>query len=174
MNILFAVKEIDLEHLGIMHLSSFLKDRGHNVEVAAADYKEIRKKIEAKGFEVIAYSVPTLLLDSYLSLNNRLKDEFNIFSIFGGPHPTLMPEIIYHNNIDCVCIGEGELAMAELADKMSRKESISDIENLWVKDNGNIFKNPLRPLIQDLDSLHFRIGAFFLIQVFLIKARSML
>ena len=155
MNILFAVKEIDLEHLGIMHLSSFLKDKGHNVEVAAADYKEIRKKIEAKNFEIIAYSVPTLLLDSHLSLNNRLKEEFNIFSIFGGSHPTLVPEIIYHNNIDCVCRGEGELAMVELADKMSRKESISDIENLWVKQNGDIFKNPLRPPIQDLDRLPF-------------------
>lgn len=155
MNILFVVKEIGLEHLGIMHLSSFLKDKGHNVEAVAAGYKEIRKKIEAKSFKAIAYSVTTLLLDSYLSLNGRLKKEFNIFSIFGGPHPTLMPEIIHESGVDCVCRGEGELAMAELFDRMSRKESISDIENLWVKRNGDVFKNPLRPLIQDLDTLPF-------------------
>ncbi|MDP8297910.1 MAG: radical SAM protein [Candidatus Orphnella occulta] len=156
MNILFVVKDINLEHLGIMHISSFLKDRGHRVEAIAANYSDIKKKIKSGSFKVIAYSVSTLLLDFYISLNARIKNEFDVFSIFGGPHPTLIPEIIYNNShIDCICRGEGELVMLELAEKMSRNEPIFNIKNLWVKENNRVFKNPLRPLIQDLDSLPF-------------------
>lgn len=32
-------------------------------------------------------------------------------------------------------------------------EDITDIQNLWVKKDGKIFRNPVRPLIADLDSL---------------------
>ena len=162
MNILFVVKEIGLEHLGIMYISSALKKAGHHVEVVIARYEVVRKKLATDRFEIIAYSVPTLLQDFYILLNDRLKKEFKILSVFGGPHPTVAPEIIYKENVDCVCRGEGELAMVELAEKMSRNEPIFGIENLWVKENGHISKNPLRPLIQDLDSLIFPDRRLFL------------
>lgn len=41
-----------------------------------------------------------------------------------------------------VCIGEGEEAMTELCNNMQYGKDIKSIKNLWVKENGNIFKNP--------------------------------
>jgi len=91
-----------------------------------------------------------------VNLAGRLKQVLSASIIFGGPHPTFFPEIIDNPSVDIICIGEGELAITELADRLDAKEDFYDIENLWVKDtDGEIIKNPVRPLIQDLDGLRF-------------------
>lgn len=45
--------------------------------------------------------------------------------------------------------------MLEFLDKLEKKKSIANIKNLWVKEDGRIFKNPVRPLVQSLDKLPF-------------------
>jgi len=83
-------------------------------------------------------------------------DSVNIPVIVGSSHPTVAPEeVIAHDRVNMICIGEGELAIAELASKLANEEDIRFIPNLWVKKDGEIFKNELRPLIQDLDTLPY-------------------
>lgn len=43
MNILFPVQDLNIEHLGIMTLSSILKMAGHNVDIVEARYDKIKK-----------------------------------------------------------------------------------------------------------------------------------
>jgi radical SAM superfamily enzyme YgiQ (UPF0313 family) len=39
--------------------------------------------------------------------------------IAGGPHPTIAAEdVLVHDDIQAVCIGEGELTLADLLDRM--------------------------------------------------------
>jgi len=90
----------------------------------------------------------------YLGANNRLKELFDFVSLFGGPHPTFFPDMIEREGVDIICRGEGEEALVELLDKLQSKESILDIQNLSVKQNQTIIRNPLRPF-SDLDSLPF-------------------
>ena len=72
--------------------------------------------------------------------------------IVGGIHATTCPdEVIKESFVDMVCIGEGEGALLDL---LNGQDPIS-IQNLWVKRNGQIHKNALRPMIDDLDSLPF-------------------
>ncbi|MBU2221586.1 MAG: B12-binding domain-containing radical SAM protein, partial [Candidatus Omnitrophica bacterium] len=155
MNILFVVKDICIEHLGIMLFSSLLKPKGHKIDVARADYKTIFRKLNKKKYEIVAYSAPTLLYGFYLGINKQIKRDFNIYSVFGGAHPTFVPDIIQDNSIDCICRGEGEFAFLELVENISRGYPVRNIGNLWVKEDGYIYKNPLRPLIRDLDTLPF-------------------
>ena len=61
--------------------------------------------------------------------------------------------MIEETSVDAVCIGEGENAMLELVENLTAGESITEIENLWVKKDGQITRNPIRPLIQDLDQV---------------------
>lgn len=71
--------------------------------------------------------------------------------IWGGIHPTSCPEesIQY---ADAICIGEGDLALLDL---LNHPES-TEIKNFWFRlPGGEVVKNPLRPLIQNLDSLPF-------------------
>jgi len=74
----------------------------------------------------------------------------------GGPHPTAVPEVIKEEGVDVVCRGEGEFALLELAEAMQTGASIENIANLWIKTpRGEIRRNPVRPPIDDLDSLPF-------------------
>lgn len=72
--------------------------------------------------------------------------------IWGGIHPTISPESCI-NKVDMLCIGEGEETIVELAQHLRDGKNYHSIKNLWIKDNGQIIKNSMRPLVQDLDSL---------------------
>jgi len=74
--------------------------------------------------------------------------------VLGGTHPSFYTDIIENESVDIICIGEADDAILELCDTMERGGDISHIRNLWVKtDSGEIVRNPLRPLIANLDSL---------------------
>ncbi len=73
--------------------------------------------------------------------------------IIGGAHPTVAPEeTIRHKHVDMICIGEGEEAMVELCDRMADGRPIHDVRNIWVKSNGQVHRNGLRPFA-DMDRL---------------------
>jgi radical SAM superfamily enzyme YgiQ (UPF0313 family) len=74
--------------------------------------------------------------------------------IWGGTHATVAPEQSIQI-ADIICLGEGEDALLELGQRLSRNQQISDIENLWFRENGQISRNPIRPLFQDVNSLPF-------------------
>lgn len=54
---------------------------------------------------------------------------------------------------DWVCIGEGEEAFCELVARMDLGLNTSDVQNFWVRQNGHIIKNPVRPLNQCISDL---------------------
>jgi len=155
MRVLFIVKDTDIEHLNIMLLGRLLKDAGHEVAVCEARLSRVRQVFRKQAVDMLAYSVPTFYAPIYLKLNERIKQEHKVFSVFGGPHPTLVPEMIENEGVDCICRGEGEYALLELAEALSQGKDITRIKNLWVKQDGQIHKNDLRPLVEDLDGLPF-------------------
>jgi len=152
----FVIKEIDIaEPLGIMYLSSLLKANEHDVRLFDASKRNWLNQLRDYRPNIVAYSVISGNHNDYLRINNLIRNDMETFSIFGGPHLTFFPETINQENTDAVCIGEGEQAMVELAGSLERGSDISNIKNLWVKDKGSINKNPVRPLIQNLDDLPF-------------------
>jgi radical SAM superfamily enzyme YgiQ (UPF0313 family) len=56
---------------------------------------------------------------------------------------------------DMLCLGEGEHAFLELVQRLANGKDVSDMENLWIRRNGQIIKNPIRPLFENLDTLPF-------------------
>ena len=75
--------------------------------------------------------------------------------IVGGVFPSLASDIpIAHPDVDMICVGEGEHAIIELATKLMNGEDHSRIQNLWVKKDGDVVKNPMRPPA-DLDDVPF-------------------
>jgi len=152
----FIMKDNDVaEPLGIMYLSSLLKAEKHDVKLFFATEKNWINQLKDYHPAIVAYSIISGNHNDYLRINNVVKNAMKTFSIFGGPHTTFFPEIINQGNIDAVCIGEGEQAMVELASKLERGSDISNIRNLWVKGNGCVNKNPVRPLLRNLDYTPF-------------------
>jgi len=75
--------------------------------------------------------------------------------VVGGVFPTLASDIpISHPCVDMICVGEGEHAIIELANKLNDGDDYSTIQNLWVKNDGIITKNLMRPPI-DMNDVPF-------------------
>ena len=150
------VQNIWYEYLGVMYISAMLKKHAHFTDVIIANNSnDIIKEVKKLRADIVAFPCLTSSYKWNLSIANDIKKEWPCLILFGGIHPTASPEIIEEPSIDVVCRGEGEYPVLELAEAISGKASIRGIKNLWVKDNGQIFKNELRLLIQNLDELPF-------------------
>jgi radical SAM superfamily enzyme YgiQ (UPF0313 family) len=153
---IFFLQNIEFEYFGPMYISSAVKAHGHQCRVlVGSSAKDFRQIIEKERPEVIAFSVMTGSHTWALKIASGLKSLFPFISIFGGPHPTLSPDIINNPQVDIICIGEGENACAELLNRIDNKKPYTDISNLWVKENGAIHRNDVRALDDDLDDLPF-------------------
>ncbi len=156
MKILFISKFEYYEPLGTMYLSSFLKQ--HGVDCRYLDIKfenDLAREIRRISPDIIAYSITTGQSKFYRQLNIDLKKQFSFFAVFGGPHCTFFPEYIHEEGVDAICRGEGEYALLDLVTALEQKKDITKIDNLWVKVEGNVYKNEVRNLIDDLDTLPF-------------------
>lgn len=107
-----------------------------------------------RGAELIGISVMTHYFDRARQITAYLKKTLNVPVIWGGIHPTVRPEESLEY-ADIVMVGEGEEAFLELVETMAAGQDIQHIQNIWLKQGEQIIRNPLRPLIQDLDRLPF-------------------
>jgi anaerobic magnesium-protoporphyrin IX monomethyl ester cyclase len=142
------------ENLGSGWISAVLKTKGHASEFFI-ERRGWLKALKQYDPELIAFSCTTGIHCWALETAKRLKKDGleGIPFLMGGPHPTFYPEVIYEEGIDLICRGEGEEAVVELAGALAAKSDITKINNLWVKRDGQVFQNDLRPLIADLDCL---------------------
>ncbi|MEE9488033.1 MAG: radical SAM protein [Candidatus Brocadiales bacterium] len=66
-------------------------------------------------------------------------------TLVGGVYATFSPHIIIREDcVDMVCIGEGELALTELCKRMRDGGDITNVQNIWIKKDGKLYKNELR------------------------------
>ncbi len=155
MKILFIQEDV-FKSYGTMLLSSILKSHGHEFDILVDSLeKDIISKIKTINPDIISFSVQSTKYAWLKNIATKIKENFKMPIAVGGPLPTFFPEVIKEDFVDIICIGEGEYALLELLDKLKRKANIAKIKNLWVKKGNKIYKNPLRNLIEDLDSLPF-------------------
>ena len=90
-----------------------------------------------------------------LEVSKYVKDTYpHIPIIWGGVHATLMSEqTLVNPYIDMIIRKEGDHTFYEVYDALKNKKSLDGIRGLWYKREGQIFKNPDRPFIKDLDEL---------------------
>jgi anaerobic magnesium-protoporphyrin IX monomethyl ester cyclase len=117
-------------------------------------YDDLVEKVEAYQPNLIAITLVEDTFDLGMSLLAAIS-RFEIPVVAGGVYVTFAPEeVLANDNVDIVCVGEGEDALVELCQKMSRGEEYSAVQNLWLKSGGRIVKNPLRKL-KDINTLPF-------------------
>ncbi len=159
---------------GVEYISAVLKAAGHEVRLFADpqlfddenislkwlsrifDYKKrLISELKAYKPDLIGISVVTDFYQWACTMARMVKEEMpNVPIIFGGIHPTSVPERVIKNDfVDMLCVGEGEYPMLELANSMEKGKIDYSIKNIWFKKDGQVIQNEIRPLIQDLDSL---------------------
>jgi len=166
MKCLFVYRTASLDitdPMSIMCLIAAVKRAGHQADLLLTNLeKNLFRTVQKFGPDVIGFSVTSGSEAYYLELIRRLRQHVNFLAVMGGPHPTFFPEIIEQPEVDVICRGEGDEALVELLDCLESGRDYSDVRNLWLKKNGQIIKNPLRPLIRNLDALPFADRASFM------------
>ena len=162
-NILFIEKKMETEKLGMMYLSAYLKERGHNTELVQTDEEDIFEAIERFKPNVFAYSTCTGEHRHALKTNEKIKKRYpKILSVFGGAHPTFFPEIANEKDVDFVVIGQGEEAMIEIIEgktkqKIIKKPLMENLNSLPIPDREILYKydafrnNPMKNVITQRD-----------------------
>jgi len=156
MQLVFVVNRIDFAiNLGIAYLSGVLQANGYNVLIfEIGDHpKKLIQKLRRLKPDIVAYSVISGGHHEYLTFNRALKKELKFCALVGGPHTTFYPETIEDDAVDAICVGEGEIALLEFVKKFKPDDLPEDVRNFWVKKNGRIIKNPVRPPVAELDAL---------------------
>lgn len=143
---------------GVAILSSYLKAKGHQTSLIhisqKIDKEEFTAYVQDHNPDLIAFSFITKMWPQVKKFTSWVK-ELDIPRIHGGVQPTINPEeVIDFDGVDVLCRGEGEEALLQFCNHMEAGLDIQGIKNLWVKKrNGQVVKNPIRPLIENLDEL---------------------
>ena len=133
------IKETKLEEYGVHEKKTDIVD-------------DFKKAINEFKPSLIAISVVETTYFIALKLLNSIKN-YKIPTVLGGIHATMSPEdVIKEEDVDIICVGEGEVAIVELAKRIEKGIYYYDIPNLWVKKDGKIIRNPIGPLVE-LDDL---------------------
>ncbi|MBC8177765.1 MAG: radical SAM protein [Deltaproteobacteria bacterium] len=147
--------------LGLLSIAAYLEREGHEVYVhdclgpkAASGNAANARAILAYKPDLVGFSATTSgFLDGY-DLAVRVKAVHpQIEIVFGGVHASAMGSVLLDQfeDIDYLCMGEGETTLAELASG----EEPALITGLVWRDQKEAVANPGRSHIPDLDGLPF-------------------
>jgi radical SAM superfamily enzyme YgiQ (UPF0313 family) len=161
MRVLFL--EFDTEHewavasLGPAFLAAHLRRHDHEaaflrvpVDRTAAG---IAEDLRAHAPDLIGVSITTRQWLRARDVLGQLRRTSNVPVIAGGLHATFSPEdVLRHDGIDYVCLGEGEAALLDLVNALQSGLPTADIPNIWAK----FGKRPrLRNPIEPVDAIPF-------------------
>lgn len=168
MRVLFVYSDIGGEYYGakkfysgLGSLSAVLKAAGHETRLLYVqhelDGESFVRQAQVHQPDLVAYSATTHQYPYIERYARQLKEaQPALPSVCGGIHPTLVPdEVVACPGFDVVCVGEGEYALRDLAERLEHDQDFADVPNLWLRREGKIVRNPARPLIHDLDELPF-------------------
>jgi radical SAM superfamily enzyme YgiQ (UPF0313 family) len=149
------------ENFGIKYLHAYLLRAGHDssiVFVPRHTPEALTALIDFIGvFQPDATGCGFMTFEASFAreIGLAVKKNFpGMLFLAGGIHPTINPDECLEY-ADIVFLGESEGALLEFADNFDRGTGYREINNIAYRDNEKVVRNPLRPLIDDLDALPF-------------------
>ena len=144
---------------GTRILSAVLKKRGHDVRIICigtthATYS--RKELDQ--LQGLVKDSAILGMSCFSGGSERARQIFQCIDspeqlkVWGGIHATLNPDECA-NFADVVCLGEGEGMIADLVERLESKGDWRSISNAAYKSDGLLIRNPIRPLVGNMDVL---------------------
>ncbi len=146
---------------GLGYISSVLKSAGHETALlylqSEPTAQGLLEQISALAPGVVAFSATTHQFPYVARYARWIKEAMPaVWTMVGGAHPTLVPEqVLNEPGIDVVCVGEGEYPVLDWVTAVQEGRDVTRIPNLWLHSADNPVRNPLRPLLANLDELPF-------------------
>ena len=148
----FLISDYAMPSLGILYLSSVLKQHGHQVNVI-----DDITKLVVDGSDIFGVSCITPQFDSAKEILKLIKSyRPDAWVIAGGPHATVMPQDFLNTGFDQVVVGEGENAVLKIImgckDKIIEEEYIKNLDDIPFPDRKAIDLHAYKYKIKDRDS----------------------
>lgn len=158
-----AARIMSMPPIGIGYMASVLREDGF--EVGCLDFfiekttlQMLKDTFASEKPRIVGISSTTQSINNALRLARFFKNaDPGVSVILGGPHVTFLDEeALQDGNVDVVVRNEGEYTMLELANHFLRGyKTLDAIRGITYRQNGQIVRNPPRPLVRDLDALPF-------------------
>jgi len=142
--------------VGILSIASALRQKGFKVNVhhKSGTNENLTKIAEAaKGSLFAGLSIMTGASLNYSLKLSKLLKENDIPVVWGGIHPTFLPESTLQNSyVDYIIMGEGEVCVCNFAQLLSKKGDFSGLRGLGYKKGTKLLINERADLISNLDN----------------------
>ncbi len=146
--------------LGTLNLAAMLLQNSISVEIIDFSVQDDGERLLKKYLEsdVICVGISTVIgpmLASGLDLAQLVrKQRPDIPIIWGGIHPTLVPEgTLKHKLVDAICIGDGEITFVKMVEALRYGRKLHDIPGIGFKEKGNLIFTPPEKELFDLNLL---------------------
>lgn len=148
------VDNMGVEKLGVLYLSSVLKQEGYEVDVFLEPFEpNFTNTLKSYDPDFVGFGSfigqESEVVDLFSKIKSSLK---NTVTIQGGPSTTIYSDLIYHPSVDFVLKGDGEDTLPALMQRLETREDLSVIPGLFWKENGIIHQNPGAPLVRNFDA----------------------
>jgi anaerobic magnesium-protoporphyrin IX monomethyl ester cyclase len=153
-----------LPPLGLAYVGAALEKADFQVQILdnynlKKPIEEVKKEIGRLEPEIVGITCGSVTYRPCIETAKAVKEVLPSCKIVvGGWQPTYMPEsLLQHQEIDYLVMGEGEQAIVELANSITKGEDRSDvakISGIAYRHNGKTVKVP-STLIEDLDQIPF-------------------
>lgn len=148
------------EPMGLAYIAGYLEKVGLPVRIIDAPAEQMSADQVVANMlpdedAIVGINILTTTFSVVKDLCRRIKRTVpRCMIVLGGPHSTVLPERTLEEipEADIACIGEGELTMAAIAQCVDDND-IKHIEGICYRRNGEIFRNPDRPFIRNLDEI---------------------
>jgi len=143
----------------LLYIANALEQKGFVVEIFHEIYNEeaIERLVnyidKSENLLFIGFSVYTGIgFKETIETTKIIHPISPVPIVWGGVHPSLLPRnTLEEDFVDIVVMGEGEIAVQELATALKNGISLDEIKGLGFKKNGDIIINEPRDFIKDLD-----------------------
>lgn len=147
------------EPMGLAYLAGSLESRNFSVKILDApasgiQISEITSAIKEGEFDLAGITFLTPMFDAVRSLVQSIKKSCpGIKIIVGGAHPSALPKRTMEElpEIDYLCFGEGEKTIVDVVKHLKGGLSLSDIDGLAYRLNGQVCVNKSRSFETNLD-----------------------
>jgi radical SAM superfamily enzyme YgiQ (UPF0313 family) len=161
--------------LGLGYIASVLRSSGHEVDLMDINaYRwtpnQVEEKIKEADFDLVGIGAIVTVYKYVKWLIATLKKHHPTKKIMvGGSVGTSIPRIILEKTeADIVCIGEGEVTVAELVEALQNGRDLSGVDGIWFKGaDGEIHRNKNRSPIKNLDSIPMPAWDLFPMDIYL-------
>jgi radical SAM superfamily enzyme YgiQ (UPF0313 family) len=152
--------EVSKLPIGLLWIASYVRKHGFTVKIIDGTIQDIKKTLLKINHDIHVVGI-TATTDTILSaydicefIKKNISEK--IICVVGGFHPTALPKkTLEESMFDIAVVGEGELTMLEILEKIRDKKPLDLIPGTAIKFDKKIKLNRPRKLIEDLNTLPF-------------------